>query len=188
MGLAVVLFAGILWGAPAAAQVSSVSSSDDSSAARTIDADELPVSLDRIREGLRKAPEQPLLRGLDREADFRVEVREKAKLEEILKKLEFKTGPVPAGGLAAYEQQMRLFSPSERPLMQPYAAFSGGEMVTIAIQNLIARYLGKPLVGAFTDAAHENAEAAAKEEVDRKISAYCASRPDRWNITLCNEK
>ena len=146
-----------------------------------------PVSLERIRQGLRKLPEQPLLQGLDRKADFSVQIREKAKLEEILKKLDFKAGPAPAGGLYGYEQQRRLFNPVDRPLMQPYAAFSGGELLTIAIQNLMGRYLAKPLINALTDANHARAERNAKEEADRNIAAYCASRPDRWNITLCNQ-
>ncbi len=189
MRLAALVFTGILATTPVAAQDPAASSTGHSAQAQEgTAANDLPVSLDRIREGLKKAPEQPLLQGLDREADFRVEVQEKAKLEEILKKLDFKTGPAPAGGLYGYEQQQRLFNPVDHPLMQPYAAFSGGELVTIAIQNLIARYLGKPLVNAITDAAHERAERAAKEEVDRSIVEYCADRPDRWNITLCNER
>jgi hypothetical protein len=188
MRLAALLFAGVLMVAPVAAQEPSASSPGASAAPpqETAAAADLPVSLDRIREGLKKAPEQPLLQGLDRQADFRVEVREKARLEEILKKLDFKSGPAPAGGLYGYEQQQRLFNPVNHPLMQPYAAFSGGELVTIAIQNLIANYLGKPLINTLTNAAHERSERAAKEEVERNVAAYCASRPDRWNITLCN--
>ncbi len=187
MRLTALLFAGILAATPVAAQGPPASSPDHEAATPVgTAANDLPVSLDRIREALKKTPEQPILQGLDRKADFRVEVQEKAKLEEILKKLDFKRGPVPAGGLYSYEQQQRLFNPVDHPLMQPYAAFSGGELITIAIQNLIARYLGKPVVNALTDAAHEHDERAAKEEVDRSIAEYCASRPDRWNITLCN--
>lgn len=147
---------------------------------------EFPVSIDRIREGLKKSPEQPLLQRLSREADFRVEIMEKARLEAILKKMDFKSGPAPAGGLYGYEQQQRLFSPLDRPLMQPYAAFSGGELITIAMQNLIAKFLGKPLVGALADASRTRAVAAAKEEVDQAIADYCAAQPDRWDIRLCN--
>ena len=189
MRLASLLFAGILTTTPVAAQQPAASSQGGTTAspAETPPAD-LPVSLDRIRQGLKKTPDQPLLQGLDRQADFRVEVREKAKLEEILKRLDFKSGPAPAGGLYGYEQQRRLFNPVDHPLMQPYAAFSGGELITIAIENLIGRYLGRPLVSALTDANHARAERAAKDEVDRNIAEYCASRPDRWNITLCNPR
>lgn len=187
MRLAALLFAvGVLAAAPVAAQDAPAPTSADTAAPDSASGGGLPVSLDRIREGLRKAPGQPLLHGLDRQADFRVEIQEKAKLEEILKKLDFKTGPAPAGGLYGYEQQQRLFSPQSRPLMQPYAAFSGGEFITIAIQNLIARYLGQPLVGALAGAAQSRDERAAREEVERNITAFCASRPDRGSIQLCN--
>ena len=45
-------------------------------------------------------------------------------------------------GPQTVEQQRRLFNPTDRPLQQPYAAFSAGEFFTIAIVNLVARYLG----------------------------------------------
>ena len=64
----------------------------------------------------------------------------------------------------------------------------GSLLVGTSAAKALAWSLGKPLVGAIADAAHEHAEEAAREEVDRNIAAYCASRPDRWNITLCNEK
>jgi hypothetical protein len=102
-----------------------------------------------------------------------------------MKKLDFKSGPAPAGGLYGFEQQRRLFSPTDYPLMQPYAAFNGGELITIALENLIARYLGGPALNALTQAARTRAEQAAREEVNREIAAYCAARPDRADIQLC---
>jgi hypothetical protein len=187
MRLVVLAVLGVLATAAAdgRAQTGSSPGGQEPSAEETHPGD-LPVSLERIREGLRKAPEQPILQGLDREADFRIEIREKARLDDILKRLDFKSGPAPAGGLYGFEQQQRLFRPVDRPLMQPYAAFNGGELVTIAFQNLLARYLGTALVHSLTDASHARAERAAKEEVDRGIADYCASRPDRWEILLCN--
>jgi hypothetical protein len=103
----------------------------------------------------------------------------------MLSKLDFSGGPAPAGGLYAYEQQQRLFRPSSRPLMQPYAAFSGGQLVTIALQNLIASYLAGPLIRGVSGALREGAERDAREEVDAAIAAYCAARPDRADIQLC---
>ena len=142
-------------------------------------------SLSRIREGLKKAPAQSLLQGLDRKATFTVEIREKAKIEDMLKRLDFRTGPTPAGGLYAYEQQQRLFSPTAHPLTQPYAAYNAGEFFTIALQNILGRYLGKALISKVGDVRDAAADRAAKDEVDRNIAEYCASRPDRWDITLC---
>ena len=97
------------------------------------------MSLDRIREQLNK-PAESRLHNLDVKADFTVQIAEQRRIDEIMSKLDFKTGPAPAGGLYGYEQQRMLFNPTDHPLQQPYAAFSGGEFVTIAIENLIAKY------------------------------------------------
>jgi hypothetical protein len=145
---------------------------------------DLPVSLDRSREGLKK-PDSPLIHTNELPADFRIEIVEQRKIDELLKKLDFKNGPAPAGGLYGYEQQRRLFNPTDRPLMQPYAAFSGGELITIALENLIARYLGGRLIDTVSAAERGRAERAAREEVEREIAAYCAARPDRADIQLC---
>ena len=170
---------------PASAQDPASSSAGSASASPGQDAGDLPVSLDRIREALQKAPEQPLLRNLERRADFTIEVAEQARIDALLSKLDFRSGPVPAGGLYAYEQQRRLFSPTSRPLAQPYAAFSGGELITIALENIIGRYVGGRLWNALTSAERARAEAQAKEEVAAAVAEYCAARPDRDSIRLC---
>jgi hypothetical protein len=128
---------------------------------------------------------RPLLEsGLERTADFRVEILEQARFYEFLSKLEVKAGPVPAGGVYAYEQQRRLFSPTSRPLAQPYAAFSGGELITVALQNVLGRYLFDKLV----NAASSREAQAAREEVALEILAYCGSRADRARIAICTPK
>ena len=66
---------------------------------------------------------------------------------------------LPAGS-TPYEQQQRLFNPVDRPLAQPYAAFSAGEAITIAIENLIGKYLGGRLAEAVSGAERAKAEAA----------------------------
>jgi hypothetical protein len=167
---------------PASAQDVQVSSAG-TPASSTEDAPpkaDLPVSLDHIREGLKKG-DSPLLRANELPPDFRLEIVEQHKIDELLKKLDFKTGPAPGGGLYGYEQQRRLFNPTDRPLQQPYAAFSGGEFLTIAVENLIAKYLAGPL----SAAQRSRAERAAREEIDREIAAYCAARPDRADIQIC---
>jgi hypothetical protein len=171
---------------PALAQDRPVSSGGTpaSSAEDVQRAADLPVSLDRIREALKKT-DAPLLRTNELPADFRIEIVEQRKIDELLKKLDFKSGPAPGGGLYGFEQQRRLFNPTDRPLQQPYAAFSGGELITIALENLIAKYLGGRAIGAVSAAERSHAERAAREEVDREIAAYCAARPDRADIQLC---
>jgi hypothetical protein len=142
------------------------------------------VSLERIRQGLKKDPS--LLHSYEVRPDFVVQVQEQAHLDELMSKLRFKSDPVPAGGLYAYEQQRRLFNPTDRPLQQPYAAFSAGEFITVALENLIGRYIANQIQVAASSAGHARAEADAKHEVDQSIEDYCAQRPDRYQIVLCN--
>jgi hypothetical protein len=140
---------------------------------------ELPVSFERIREGLAR-PVPSLLRGLDIKPDFIVYIQEREHVQAILSTLDFKLKGVvgPPGGLYAYEQQRIVGSKTSNPLGQPYAAFSGGELITLAVQGLMQRYLGGKIVNAVGAAARSLAERAAEHEVARAVAEYCASRPD----------
>jgi hypothetical protein len=186
MRLLYLLVAAILTLEPAAAQ-SPVPSSPGATAAPVEDpSTALPVSLDHIRDALKRPAESSLLRDVQLPSDFRIQIVEQKKIDEMLSKLDFKTGPAPAGGLYAYEQQQRLFKPTDRPLMQPYAAYNAGQFFTIALENLIGRYLGGPAINAVSDAMRSRAEREAKQEVDQTIADYCAARPDRGDIQLCS--
>jgi hypothetical protein len=145
-----------------------------------------PVSLDHIRKGLNRPAQELLLRQAEIPADFRVQILEQQRIDDLLSKLDFKgaSGPVPAGGIYAYEQQRRLFDPVNHPLMQPYAAYSPGEFMTVALENLIGRYLAPKIANAFDARGTHEAQA----EVDQAIAEYCASRPDRATITLCEKR
>jgi hypothetical protein len=186
MRLLLVLVAAICSTAPAMAQDAPASPAGSATSSAQDTGSDLPVSLDRIREGLKK-PQESRLRNLDVKPDFSVQVEEQRRIDEIMSKLDFKSGPAPAGGLYGYDQQRRLFNPTDRPLQQPYAAFSGGEFITIAIENLIRNYLRDPVANAVKSAERSHAETRAREEVDQSVAEYCAGRPDRENITLCNK-
>lgn len=147
--------------------------------------DQSPVSLDRIREGLKRAEKQSILRTINARADFVVHIEEQAHIDELMKKLDFKSGPSPAGGLYAYEQQRRLFNPVSRPLQQPYAAFSGGEFITIALQNILGRYLAGKAVDALSSRERTRAEGEARREVERAVAEYCNQRSDAYLIQIC---
>jgi hypothetical protein len=123
---------------------------------------ELPVSLERIREGL-AAPDRPsILDALDRPATFRVEIEEKRPtFAGIFAPDAFKAGPVPPGGVYAYEQQRRLFPES-----------------TPALFSFDALPLFQQLVGAIGDARRARAAAAAREEVARAMAVFCAAQPN----------
>jgi hypothetical protein len=142
------------------------------------------VSLDRIREGIANAPAKRILG--DRQVTFRVEVRERATFEAMFKNIDFKPGPVPAGGLYAYEQQRRLFNPVSRPLMQPYAAYSPGQFMVVALENLLGHFLVKPALEALKDENRKRALRNAQREVNLEIEAYCAQQPNRYEVLLCN--
>ena len=140
MRLLLLLLASMLVAGPAAAQEGKPSSAPSAEDAKPSG----PVSLERIREGLSAGPSKLTLSALEKPPDFKVEVQERHHLEEILATLDFKTGPVPAGGLYMYEQQRQLSNPVDRPLAQPYAAFSPGELITIAVENLIYQVSRRP--------------------------------------------
>lgn len=172
---------------PVAAQNRPVVSPPSPSAGRDGTARDLPVSLDRIREALAREQAQPsLLTHVNRPADFTVAVEEQARIDDLLSKLDFSGSPAPAGGLHAYQQQQQLFT-NTRPLQRPYAAFSGGELLTIALQNLIGRYVRNRVGPAVGAAVRSREERAAQEEVDQAVAAYCASRADRQHIKLCTD-
>jgi hypothetical protein len=155
------------------------------SASQDAPALDLPVSLEHIRASLARAPEQPLLRGLDRKPDFQVTVEERLKLEELLWSLEFKTGPAPPGGLYGYEQQRLLWNKTDHPLVQPYAAFNSGQLVTLAVEGIVEKYAAGPALNALTGAERKRVERAARTEVTRAIAEFCAAQSDRSHIEVC---
>jgi hypothetical protein len=146
---------------------------------------ELPVSLNRIRAGLTRPLTQPLFSRIDERPHFSITIEEEQKFQELLEGLKFEPVLVPPGGVYAHEQQRLAFNPTSRPLMQPYAAFNGGQLLTIAIENLIARYLGGPLLRSISAAGRAEAEAAARAEVERAVREYCAAQPDPSGLLLC---
>jgi len=146
----------------------------------------LPVSLDKIREALQQPPTLSL-RAIDERPTFRVQILERQKIEQLLATMNFKAGPVPAGGVYMYEQQRQMFNPVDRPLMQPYAAFGPGELLTILIENLVGKYLGGKAINAVSKMERARAEANAKEEVRAAVAQYCNAQPNLGvGIQICD--
>lgn len=188
MRLIYVLVAALALGGPAAAQapVTQPGTGAAAPAQASAGGPNLPVSLDRIREGLQER-RRPIRDALDIRPDFVVQIEEQAHIDEIMsKRLRFEKSFVPAGGAYAYEQQQRLFNPIDRPLQQPYAAYSAGQFFTVALENLIGRYLGGKMRDAVKSASDNRDAAAARREVDQAVEDYCAQRPDRYQMELCN--
>ena len=149
----------------------------------------LPVSLDKIRQALQQPPVEPL-RGLDERPLFRVEIRERQRIEDLLQSLKFDSGPAVPGGLYGYEQQRIMFPSVDNPLAQPWSAFTQPELARITaysiIETLISKYLAKRMFNAVTAAERASAEQAAREEVAHAIAEYCAAQPNRGaGIQIC---
>jgi hypothetical protein len=194
MRLTALLFTAILVAAPSLAQDTQPSSTPQSSSPGKDDKDKkpdsnLPVSIDKIKKELEQPPVQ-MLRGLDDKPTFKLEVREKRKisLDDLIKSLDFKAGPVPAGGVYAYEMQRQMWPAASNPMRQPYAAFNQGELLTILVENLVGKYLAGKAANSITTAVREHAVAAAREEVQQAIGEYCAAQPNHGaGIQICDK-
>jgi len=156
------------------------------------DAGSLPVSIAKIRAALEESP-APQLRGLDESPTFTVEIHDASRLfaleEELIKRLApgFRAGPVPAGGVYAYELNRITNDPVSNPLTQPYAAFSQPELLTVLVENLVGTYAAEAAAGAITSAERARAEAQARDEVRRAIADYCAAQPAAGRgIAICS--
>ena len=192
MRLTAVVFTAILAAAPAQAQEALSSSAAQPPSTSQDDKDKkpasnLPVSLDKIKKEL---DQPPALRGLNERPTFQIEIHEKPKvsLDDLLKSLDFKAGPVPAGGVYAAELQRQAFPATNNPLAQPYAAFNQGELLTILVENLVGKYLAGKASNAITGAMRDHAVAAARDEVQQAVVEYCAAQPNRGaGIQICDK-
>jgi hypothetical protein len=135
-----------------------------------------PTSVDKVREKLQQPPAEPL-RGLNETPTFSVEVQEKQRFQELVQQLDFRSGPAVPGGNYGYEQQQVLFPKTQYPLMQPYAAFSQGELLTVAIENLLGKYAAGPIVRSIRDARQAHAEAEARQAVQKALADFWAAQP-----------
>jgi hypothetical protein len=138
----------------------------------------LPVSLDRIREGLAQPAPADSLKGLnDPPPTFRIEIREQQKFDELVSKLKFdKGGPQVPGGVDAYDQYQRLFPRIDNPRVQPYGAFSTGEILTLSVEALVEKYLAQKMSHVVGNSLRAQAEREAREEVARSLAQFWASQ------------
>lgn len=195
MRLSALLFMAIVVAAPARAQQTAPSAHADTTEAAAGQPQQggakapelnLPVSLDKIKEALQNAPAAPRLK-IDQQPTFRVQIRERQKIEELLATLNFKKEPLPAGGIYMQEQQRLMFNPVDNPLVQPYAAFNQGELLTILIENLARHYLAGKMGDAISKAERAHAEAQARDEVKAAVAEYCNAQPNAGiGLQICS--
>jgi hypothetical protein len=164
-------FALLLPAGPAAASPGQASSGADGQE------ESLPLDVNRIRRSLERAPAE-WLKGLTDRPTFKVEVREEQRFQELLSTLEFKSGPASPGGLYGDETR-RLWTPKgDQPLAQPYGAFSQKELIVVALEALLQRYMFARVVPGLVDAAQARADQEERERVERELSEFLAAHPD----------
>ena len=149
----------------------------------------VPVSLERIRDGLSRATLKPLNLNAASEIqpDYRIAIQQQLPLDRFFRPEDFKAGPVPGGGVYGYElQRVMTGNPNRNPLAQPYAGFTHGELLQVAgtsiLFDLIAKYLTRGVAGSL----RSSQEGQAREEVTTAIREYCAAQPRGGDgITIC---
>ena len=139
----------------------------------------LPVSLDRIRAGLAQpVPAEPL-KGLNAgdQPTFHINITEQQKFDELMSKIKFDApGPQVAGGVAAYDQLQRLFPRIDNPRVQPYGAFTTGEIATLSVEALIEKYVAQKMAHMVGNILRTQAERDAREEVARSVAGFWAAQ------------
>jgi hypothetical protein len=140
---------------------------------------DLPVSLDKIREALAQPPPAAPLKGMNEQPTFRLEVQERQRFDQLMEKIKFDSGgPAVPGGRDAYDQQQRLFPRVDNPRLQPYGAFSTGEILTLGVESLVEKYVAQKIAHVFGDALRAQAEREARAEVARALAGFWSAQPE----------
>lgn len=122
------------------------------------------TSVDRVRAALDRPPALRLQAEFPK-ADFVVHVTEKSWFERVIPPPDYRSGPVPPGGLYGYEQQQRLNPNAPMPLF--------------SIPLL-------PLLRGIAQGFSSGGQSHAREEVARAIAEYCAAQPNGGtSISIC---
>jgi hypothetical protein len=189
MRLILLLVVVTLWSAPAVGQPDEASPvvAAASSTSQDATALDLPVSFDRIRELLARAPAESLLQGLDRQPDFSITVEERRFLKDILETLDVKAAPAPPGGLYGYETDRQVSNTRSSPLARPYAAFTSGELAQLSLTSIVSALVTRYLTNGVRRYTRTQAEALAQADVRQAIDDYCRVHPERALIAICHQ-
>jgi hypothetical protein len=119
-----------------------------------------PVSLRRIRQALETQTQRLKPDATEpTKPTFRTEIRGR-KIESVLDGLDFKAGPVPLGGLYAFEQAQLLGNP-----------WAGRPIIAVNILPIV-----QAAHRAISNARHGRAERAAHEEAQRAVIELCRTQ------------
>ena len=122
---------------------------------------ELPVSLGRIRQQLKK-PVPKRLFVPPSQADFSIQVIEKQRFQDLLSLIDFGSGPGAQGGLYAHQQRQMFGQITGQPISEA--------------PNVDVLAPAGALVKAIAKARRERAERLAREEVRGALVDFCAQR------------
>jgi hypothetical protein len=162
-----VIAAALVTGPPqlATSQPSSVAVPDGAAKPRATapaDADDLPVSLERIRRALAQLPAL----NLNGKPVFRVEVfGRKPTIEDILGP-DYLRGPAPYGGMT-HQEFLNMVTPKE---VQGYAMYSNREGMTVAATSLALAWALQKAVHKYEEAKNEHEREAARREVQDALA------------------
>jgi hypothetical protein len=148
----------------------------------------LPVSLPKIKAALMEV-QMPLLSlsTLEEHPTFRVAILERQRIDELVASMDFKTTRAQAGGLYWEEVWRQMWPSVDNPLVQPYAAYSQSELLTIATEVVAGSYVIHEASNALRKYVRANAESAAREEVQQAIVGFCVAQPDHGaGIQICS--
>src|SRR5262245_27338864 len=109
----------------------------------------LPVSMNRIREALKKPPRLRVTP--ETSTDFSVEINQEQRFKDLLDLIDFGSGPAIPGGLYGYQQQQVLGQQSQ-PLF-----------------NVNLSGIGQGIGSTISKARRDRAERLAREEVQRSL-------------------
>lgn len=161
------------WSAPAAlAQDTSNGGAVEPSAetaAAPIDADRLPVDIQKIQRALSRPP---ALKLETNRSVFRVEIfGRRPTIEDILGR-DFLRGPVP-GAAMTHQEFLNMVTPKD---VQGYAAFDNKQAFTVAATSLALQWALQKAVQKFNDAKEERAREAARREVEAALAELRRAR------------
>jgi hypothetical protein len=135
----------------------------------SVDADRLPVDLDKIQRALSRPP---AIRLSSTRQVFRVEVfGRKPTIEDILGP-DYLVGPVPYGGMT-HQEFLNMVTPKD---VQGYAAFSNKQAITVAATSLALQWALRQAIQKYNDAKEDRAREAARKEVEEALAALRKAR------------
>ena len=138
-------------------------------AAASVDADRLPVDIDKIQRALSRPPALTLETN---RSVFRVEIfGRRPTIEDILGR-DFLRGPVPGAGMT-HQEFLNMVTPKD---VQGYAAFDNKQAFTVAATSLALQWALQKAVQKFNDAKEDRAREAARREVEEALAELRRAR------------